>query len=511
MTQTQLFASFTLDESKALEIALRAECVAEATPLNGKLQPLPASHDFVEGIMHLRDEVVPIINLKKRLGLEETAYGDEPKVAVVRLLNKRYGLLFEDILEVFGACEGDIEQVDPALQSEDKIISALILRERGKRAIELMDLGSLFLGGPLELEQGGIAGQLVKGDLQETTYSRYVVFVFGEQLYGIPVVFTQEITFFDSINQMYKGGLEDPNPKFSSALEDILRHGNIDGTMKLRERTIPVLNARRLLGSANGFDEDFFGGTTRVLVLANEEFQVGIIVEEIKSIEAIPDNEILPMDLGPEGSVTGVYEKTNGRNVTLLDINNLVYDFAHELKAINRLSNDVEKQMTESKKIQTLDSTHHLITENCYLVFGIGKSMAVQLKDVQEIIDKETILSIPGESGFRNGVINLRGLVVPVINLRKFVYPDSEENNFPHKKLVICRAGTRTIALEVDSIVTIYKQESYQNTTSLKPELARLKDVLDRLIVFDYGNRKREHVLVLNIHNMIRNHIDVAS
>jgi len=58
-----------LDQTAGLEIALRAESVTEATPINGAIQTLPAGIDFLEGIMHLRDDVIPIINLKKRLGL----------------------------------------------------------------------------------------------------------------------------------------------------------------------------------------------------------------------------------------------------------------------------------------------------------------------------------------------------------------------------------------------------------------------------------------------------------
>jgi purine-binding chemotaxis protein CheW len=67
------------------------------------------------------------------------------------------------------------------------------------------------------------------------------------------------------------------------------------------------------------------------------------------------------------------------------------------------------------------------------------------------------------------------------------------------------------VALEVDGIVTIYKQEQYQNTASLKPELAKKEDILDRLIVFDGGVGKKQHVLVVNIHNLIRNHLDAAA
>lgn len=501
-----------LDRNEGLEIALRAEAVAEATPVQGKILPLPASLDFVEGIMHLRDEVIPIINLKKRLGLVESAYDAEAKVAVVRLFHRRYGLLFDDIREVFGAAREEVQELDGALQTDDKIISALIQRERGRRTVELMDLGCLFAENSVELEKAGVALSGVQSEAKEKTYSRYVVFSHHSQLYGVPVDRVQEITFTSSLGEMFNGKKEDP-VGFSGSLDELFRHGDIDGTLQLRGRTIPVLYAARLLEKGVPQEIDLLSETTRVLVLAGDGCYVALIVEQIHTIEAIADDEILSIE-GSAGAgdvgVSGIYQQPEGGNVTLLNMQSLVCDRLDELKAMSRLSEDFD-EIEGVETARTADSSHHLITENCYLVFGIGKSMAVQLKDVQEIIEEEGILTLPGESGFRAGVINLRGDVVPVINLRNFFDYERDETVSGEQKLVICKAGTRTVALKVDSIVTIYKQEQYQPTSSLNSELAGKRDVLDRLIVFESGTGGREHVLVLNVHNLIRNHIDIAA
>ncbi len=96
------------------------------------------------------------------------------------------------------------------------------------------------------------------------------------------------------------------------------------------------------------------------------------------------------------------------------------------------------------------------------------------------------------------------------MNLREFFGYKKSKSIRQDQKLIICRSESRTVALEVDNIVTIYKQEQFQNTSSLKPDLAKKEDTLDRLIVFDGGVGKKEHVLVVNVHNLIRNHLDVA-
>ena len=68
------------------------------------------------------------------------------------------------------------------------------------------------------------------------------------------------------------------------------------------------------------------------------------------------------------------------------------------------------------------------------------------------------------------------------------------------------------VALQVDTIVTIYKQEEFHPTPSLNPQLQPKKDTLDRLIEFVGEQGITEHVLVINTHNLINNHLrqDIA-
>ncbi len=509
MAQEQLFASFLLDKSQGLEIALRAESVFEATPITGTIRQLPASLDFVEGFMHLREDAIPIINLKKRLGLVKQEYDATAMVAVVKLFHRRYGLLFDDIQEVFGAGVADIQKVDAALQTDDKIISALVRMKNGGRTAELLDLNNLFFGNALELEKIGQSLQDEQGERKEIKYVRYVIFSSGGQSFGVSVECVQEITFFDKTKHTYQGQAKEMEPPASGSLDDLFKHGDIDGTLTLRGRKIPVVEAKRILGGVSNCDDAYLGENTRILVLASDGCAVGIIVEEVTAIEVIPEDGILSMGSCKNTAVTGVYQHGDGPNIMLLNMENLVCDRIDELKAMGRLACEAISDDSDSATPAT--SSQHILTENCYLVFSIGKNLAVQLKDVQEIIEKEGVMGIPHGSGVSRGVINLRGVVVPVLNLREFYGYKIGRSKPVEQKLIICKTESRIVALEVDNIVTIYKQEQYQKATSLKPDLARKEDTLDRLIVFDGGVGKKEHVLVLNIHNLIRNHLDVAT
>ncbi len=485
--QEQLFASFVLDDTKGLEIALKAENVTEATPVNGTIQQLPATIDYLEGIMNLRDKVIPIINLKKRLGLTDSEYSSDAKVAVVDLFHQQYGLLFDDIKEVFKAETSRIVPVSSALQTEDKIISALIQLEDGKRTVELLDLGSLFLGKQPDFDKEKNSELLQDNAASETTYSRWVVFACEGQEYGVPVEFSQEITFHKEIDDMFKSG-------------------NVEGALQLRGNTIPVLNSRYLL-TDKAEEESEVGEKNRVLVLASDECSFGMLVEEVREILTVADDDILSVASGGGENVLGIYPRGDDRNVMLLDMPNLVCDQIEEIKSLSRIQKDQGKE--NGQESMGTSRSHHIITENCYLVFATEKNFAIELKDVQEIIESDDIMRVPGAKGYNSSIINLRGEVVPVVNTRKFYgYPDAPLS--PElTKLIICKTHSGAVALEVDKIITIYKQEQYHSTPSLNPKLANRKDTLDRLIEFDGDKGIKEHVLVVNVHNLVRNHLEL--
>jgi purine-binding chemotaxis protein CheW len=60
-----------------------------------------------------------------------------------------------------------------------------------------------------------------------------------------------------------------------------------------------------------------------------------------------------------------------------------------------------------------------LVTTNQYLTFSLAEEdFAIEIEKVREVLDYTTITKIPRTPTFLRGVINLRGSVVPVIDLR---------------------------------------------------------------------------------------------
>jgi purine-binding chemotaxis protein CheW len=69
------------------------------------------------------------------------------------------------------------------------------------------------------------------------------------------------------------------------------------------------------------------------------------------------------------------------------------------------------------------------VTENTqYLTFTLAEELfALDIGKVREVLDYTTVTRVPGTPEFMRGVINLRGSVVPVVDIRlKFGMPASE-------------------------------------------------------------------------------------
>ncbi|MDR3590423.1 MAG: chemotaxis protein CheW [Negativicutes bacterium] len=75
----------------------------------GKVIKLPGMPDFVDGIMNLRGEVIPIIDFKKRFGLGSSAVKDTTRVVVVNMDRKKCGIIVDDVLEIIAIPMENIE------------------------------------------------------------------------------------------------------------------------------------------------------------------------------------------------------------------------------------------------------------------------------------------------------------------------------------------------------------------------------------------------------------------
>jgi purine-binding chemotaxis protein CheW len=65
-----------------------------------ELTVVPNTPPFVEGVVNLRGRIIPVINLRSRLGLDEKDYDTETRIIVVDLHDKTIGFIVDEVKEV---------------------------------------------------------------------------------------------------------------------------------------------------------------------------------------------------------------------------------------------------------------------------------------------------------------------------------------------------------------------------------------------------------------------------
>ena len=86
------------------------------------------------------------------------------------------------------------------------------------------------------------------------------------------------------------------------------------------------------------------------------------------------------------------------------------------------------------------------------LTFSLGtEEYAIDILKVQEIRGYEAVTRIANTPAFIKGVINLRGVIVPIVDLRiKFNLSDPQYNEFT--VVIILNIGKRVVGIVVDGV-----------------------------------------------------------
>jgi purine-binding chemotaxis protein CheW len=111
-----------------------------------KLQAItkvPHAPDFVVGVTNLRGSIVPVIDLKERLGLPKTEVGIDTRIVVAILQDQKVGMVVDAVSQVI---EIEDSLIEPAPHMSSSIDSSFI---KGVVKIEeelviLLDLERVF-------------------------------------------------------------------------------------------------------------------------------------------------------------------------------------------------------------------------------------------------------------------------------------------------------------------------------------------------------------------------------
>lgn len=255
----------------------------------------------------------------------------------------------------------------------------------------------------------------------------FLSFKLGEVTYVIDTTQMQEIIELQDISPV-------PNaPLF------------IDGVINLRGKIVPILNLSKRIGTPSAQITK-----RKILILKTGKTPTGIIVDSIERIHRQETIEIedIPTIASTSANVDfikGVIKKED-KILMLLDLEKVL---GAEEKSIL----DLELKEDLALSVRPYDDATYLQVIGFTLS---GLVHAIEMEEVQRIIRPPAITHLPSTPQFIKGVINLRGDVVIVIDIRSFLgIPLSEDTT--SNRIIIIKINNKTCGVGVDSILQVVK------------------------------------------------------
>jgi purine-binding chemotaxis protein CheW len=138
------------------------------------------------------------------------------------------------------------------------------------------------------------------------------------------------------------------------------------------------------------------------------------------------------------------------------------------------------------------------VHEGKYLTFVLSdEEYGIEILKVREIIGLMDITSVPQTPNYMKGVINLRGKVIPVIDLRsKFSMPEQEHTQ--ETCTIVVEVGNTLIGIIVDSVseVSDIGREEIEETPHLGQEN-------DTNFIMGMGKLKEKLIIMLDIDKVL--------
>jgi len=224
--------------------------------------------------------------------------------------------------------------------------------------------------------------------------------------------------------------------------------------MTLRNRLLPLVRLRRIFGLPDSdLDEK-----SRIVVLTLNGVSVGVVVDAVSEVLRVSKSGVdpLPTLLAREGNlaeVTAICRLDNGKRlVSIMTARNL-FDHSAIKEALNTVN---DSEVESSTKAQEADD--NLDDDEQVVVFRLDKEeFGAPIASVQEIVRvPEELVRVPQAPSFVEGVINLRGTVLPVIDLRLRLGLKQVERTDRQRIMVFLISDVRT-GFIVDQVAEVLK------------------------------------------------------
>jgi purine-binding chemotaxis protein CheW len=406
---------------------------------------VPLAPAALEGLANLRGKVLPIISLRRLFGFPELPHDDSTRALVVDV-GQPLGFVVDRVSSVVGVDASHLEDVGSIKTTVNtEMLSSLIKDVGGHAMIMVLDFAKVI---EREFSQisaisrsTGVAGAAQASVQSEEEDS-------SDEL---------QLVSFDVDGQEYAIAIEDVQEivQVPEAIIHVPRSdSHVLGVMTLRSRLLPLVNLRSMFALPHrNLDEK-----SRIVVLTMGGVSVGVVVDAVSEVLRVSKSGVdaLPAMLAREGNlaeVTSICRLDNGKRlVSIVTARNL---FGHSvikeaLSAVSETEQEIERESANLD--ESLDDDEQVV------IFRLDKEeFGAPIASVQEIVRvPEQLIRVPKAPSFVEGVINLRGTVLPVIDLRQRLGLQQVERTDRQRIMVFLISDVRT-GFIVDQVAEVLR------------------------------------------------------
>jgi purine-binding chemotaxis protein CheW len=430
---------------------------------------MPLSPASLEGLANLRGTVLPVVNLRSVFGFAPAAHDDSTRVVVLDQ-GRPVGLVVDRMANVVTVEGDDIEPANTIQSTVDtRLLTGVIKRRHGAAMVMILDAANLIrrefrdLAGTSAGQRGTALGvqpaddvAAAKSAVGAVDETQLVSFEVAGQEYAFPIEEVQEIV-------QLPGHVTDiPNTA-----------AHVLGVITLRNRLLPLVSLREMFGLPPAEATD----ANKVVVVSLGEgtgTSVGVVMDSIKEVLRVGRTAIdaMPPLLSQNRSlddIRSICRLDAGRRLVSILSAGQMFNTGEVRKLVGGDSETGEAMAGEAtasgataSRAMASDGASAAAgetdDEEQFVVFRLmNEEYGVPIAAVQEIVRvPEELTRIPRTPSFIEGVINLRGSVLPVVDQRRRFGLAGIERNDRQRIMVFTIAGLRT-GFIVDSVSEVMR------------------------------------------------------
>ncbi len=429
---------------------------------------IPLSYDYIMGITSLRGNIIPVVDLSMRIYGEHSQIKESSRIIIAKLKDSSAGFFVDEVYEVKEVLLSSISSPDK-IEGVDKEFLTGIFESNGK-LISILSIENLIETGEEIFSKEGrkdtIGGRVEEKESSRSYdeyYEKILSFLIGDNRYAIEIEFVREIVRMPKLT---------PVP---SSSEDV------EGVFELRDEVVPAINIAKKLGVEFEVDtEESEEDERKIIIYEREGIVAGLIVEKIDEVVAPLKRDIVspPETLDEESRelIKSIYRKNDKELIFILNEKTIVEE--SELEGI-------ERTKEKSEEIHGVEEEEENI-----VIFKVGEQeYGFKILDVQEINRISKITPVPNASSFIEGIINLRGDIVPVVNMRTRLSLEKREYDEFNRVIIVNIDGYKT-GLIVDRVEEIkaVPLSSFQEVPDFLNQMVE-KELMESIVSLDDGRR----------------------